>query len=73
MSKNKASTARWKARSAPPHGSAFSDSDIAAWADRHNIQGSPSQLRHAFEDARTLGMDWTKTPPALPLAPTCRL
>lgn len=35
----------------------YSDKQILEWAERHNIQGSISSLREAFEDAATTALE----------------
>jgi hypothetical protein len=60
---NKAITAIKQARSAPVQ-EPVGDDEIAAWAERHDIQGSLTDLRSMFEDAASL-----TTPPAAQPAP----
>ncbi len=42
-----------------------SDTEIAAWAERHDIQGTPTDLRGMFEDAAS----FTTPPAAQPAVP----
>jgi hypothetical protein len=56
-------TAIKQARSAPVQ-EPVGDDEIAAWAERHDIQGSLTDLRSMFEDAASL-----TTPPAAQPAP----
>jgi hypothetical protein len=57
-------TAIKKARSAPTAQELVSDTEIEAWAERHDIQGTLTDLRCMFEDAASFS-----APPAAQPAP----
>ena len=53
-----------QALAAPTVQEPVSDTEIAAWAERHDIQGTPTDLRGMFEDAASF-----TNPPAAQPAP----
>jgi hypothetical protein len=54
MKKKNAKAATKRGVVSAPGCSAISESQISEWAERHNFNGSPTDLRCAFEDAATL-------------------